>query len=176
MAEINHASTHDHANVLSTIRPYYRLLILACIVLAGSVLGALQSATFWDTWMRLFMGLYLVSFGLLQTVSLQKTAAMLRQYDPLAQKIAPYGYVLPLLLLLLGMLFLADKAMLVAAVVALLVAGITLTGVVKTMTAKKTVRCACLGTVIDVHVGWVTFVENAIMVGMALLMIIAARF
>ena len=50
--------------------------------------------------------------------------------------------------------------------------GITTIGVTKTLLDKKSIRCACLGTALKLPMTEATFIENAIMIIMAILMLI----
>jgi hypothetical protein len=57
-------------------------------------------------------------------------------------------------------------------VVTLVILGITTIGVTKTLLDKKSIRCACLGTALKLPMTEATFIENAIMIIMAVLMLL----
>ena len=48
---------------------------------------------------------------------------------------------------------------------------VTTIGVTKTLLAKKSIQCACLGTALKLPMTEATFIENAIMIVMAIMMI-----
>ena len=60
----------------------------------------------------------------------------------------------------------------IALVTTLIILGITTIGVTKTLLDKKSIRCACLGTALKLPMTEATFIENAIMIVMALTMLI----
>jgi hypothetical protein len=60
----------------------------------------------------------------------------------------------------------------IALVATLIILGITTIGVTKTLLDKKSIRCACLGTALKLPMTEATFIENAIMIVMALTMLI----
>jgi len=49
--------------------------------------------------------------------------------------------------------------------------GITTYGVTKTLLAKRVIKCACLGTALDLPMTEATFIENAIMIVMSVIML-----
>jgi hypothetical protein len=56
--------------------------------------------------------------------------------------------------------------------VTLVVLGVTTIGVTKTLLDKKSIRCACLGTALKLPMTEATFIENAIMIVMAVFMLL----
>jgi hypothetical protein len=60
----------------------------------------------------------------------------------------------------------------IALILTLVILGITTVGVTKTLLDKKSIRCACLGTALKLPMTEATFIENAIMIIMAMLMLL----
>jgi hypothetical protein len=60
----------------------------------------------------------------------------------------------------------------IALLVTLVILGITTIGVTKTLLDKKSISCACLGTALKLPMTEATFIENAIMIVMAVLMLL----
>ena len=58
-----------------------------------------------------------------------------------------------------------------ALIVTVVILGITTFGVTKSLLDKKSIRCACLGTALNLPMTEATFIENAIMLVMALIML-----
>ena len=59
----------------------------------------------------------------------------------------------------------------IALITTLIVLGITTIGVTKTLLDKKSIRCACLGTALKLPMTEATFIENIIMIAMAIAML-----
>jgi hypothetical protein len=93
-------------------------------------------------------------------------------YDPLAKRIPIYGWIYPFIETALGLLFLMRFEVNIALIVTLIVLGITTIGVTKTLLDKKSIKCACLGTALKLPMTEATFIENAIMIIMAILLLI----
>jgi len=59
----------------------------------------------------------------------------------------------------------------IALIITLIILGITTIGVTKTLLNKKSIRCACLGTALKLPMTEATFIENVIMIAMAISML-----
>ena len=92
-------------------------------------------------------------------------------YDPLSKVIPTYGFVYPFIELALGIFFLMRFQIFVSLAITLIILGITTVGVAKSLLDKKSIQCACLGSVLNLPMTKATFIENSIMILMAILMI-----
>ena len=73
--------------------------------------------------------------------------------------------------LALGLFFLMRFKIGLALAATIVILGITTFGVTKTLLDKKSIRCACLGTALKLPMTEATFIENAIMLVMAFVML-----
>ncbi len=60
----------------------------------------------------------------------------------------------------------------IALLITIIILGITSVGVTQTLLNKKTINCACLGTTLKLPMTEATFIENAIMIIMAIILLI----
>ncbi|MEX0275642.1 MAG: MauE/DoxX family redox-associated membrane protein, partial [Flavobacteriaceae bacterium] len=127
----------------------------------------------WDTshFMYDFMGLFYVVFSFFKVLDLKGFPDSFRMYDPLAKAVPVYAWIYPFIELALGCMFLFRFQVFTALIVTVVILGITTYGVTKTLLDKKSIRCACLGTALDLPMTEATFIENAIMLAMAVYMI-----
>lgn len=119
-----------------------------------------------------FMGLFYIVFSFFKFLDLKGFPESFKMYDPLAKAIPVYGWIYPFLELALGLLFLMRIQISLALMITLVILGITTVGVTKTLLDKKTVQCACLGTALKLPMTKATFIENSIMILMAVIMLI----
>lgn len=119
-----------------------------------------------------FMGLFYIVFSFFKMLDLKGFPESFRMYDPLAKRIPVYAFVYPFIETALGLMFLMRFEITIALIVTLVILGITTIGVTKTLLDKKSIRCACLGTALKLPMTEATFIENAIMIVMASLMLI----
>lgn len=127
----------------------------------------------WDTEKAMldFMGLFYVVFSFFKLLDLKGFPESFRMYDPLAKVLPIYAWAYPFIELALGLLFLMRVQITFALIATILVLGITTIGVTKTLLNKKQIRCACLGTALKLPMTEATFIENSIMLVMALVML-----
>ena len=119
-----------------------------------------------------FMGLFYIVFSFFKLLDLKGFPDSFRMYDPLAKVLPAYGWVYPFIELLLGVLFLMRIQITFALLLTILILGITTLGVTRTLLDKKSIQCACLGTALKLPMTEATFIENAIMLVMAISMLV----
>ena len=114
-----------------------------------------------------FMGVSLSMLASLKLMDLEAFSESFEKYDLITQQVKPYGKAFPFLELLLGLGFLSGVAP-VATGLGSLVLGTN--GAISVFKAvyidKKDLNCACVGGNSRAPLGAISFLENAIMVGM----------
>lgn len=157
----------DQKSELQQLFPLF--LIFGYMITAAILLNI----TPWNThaFMLDFMGLFYIVFSFFKFLDLKGFPESFKMYDPLAKVIPAYGWVYPFIELALGLLFLMRFEITTALVVTLIVLGMTTIGVIKTLLNKKTIQCACLGTALKLPMTKATFIENSIMIVMAIVML-----
>lgn len=118
-----------------------------------------------------FMGLFYIVFSFFKILDLKGFPDSFRMYDPLAKTIPLYGWIYPFLEIALGLLFLMRFQIITALIATIIILGITTIGVTKTLMDKKSIQCACLGTALKLPMTQATFIENTIMIIMAISML-----
>jgi prepilin signal peptidase PulO-like enzyme (type II secretory pathway) len=88
-------------------------------------------------------------------------------YDLLARCWRPWGFMYPFVELALGVAYLAHFQPMLTNAVTLGVMGFSAIGVVGAVLDKRSIRCACLGTVFQLPMSTVTIIEDVGMVLMA---------
>ena len=119
-----------------------------------------------------FMGLFFIVFSFFKMLDLKNFPESFKMYDPLAKRISIYGWIYPFIETALGLMFLMRFEIEIALIATLIILSITTVGVTKTLLDKKSIRCACLGTALKLPMTEATFIENAIMIVMAIVMLI----
>ena len=119
-----------------------------------------------------FMGLFYIVFSFFKMLDLKGFPESFRMYDPLAKRLPIYGRIYPFIETGLGLMILMRYEVKIALIITLFVLGVTTIGVTKTLLDKKSIRCACLGTVLKLPMTEATFIENIIMIVMAISMLV----
>jgi len=114
-----------------------------------------------------FMGIFYIIFSFFKILDIKGFSMSFRMYDPLAKQAPIYGYIYPFIEVLLGMMFLIRFEVNIALILTVIVLGITTIGVTQTLINKRSIKCACLGTTLNLPMTEATFIENALMIIMA---------
>ncbi|MFL2596013.1 MAG: heavy-metal-associated domain-containing protein [Flavobacteriaceae bacterium] len=158
----------EEKSKLQQLKP---LLLIIFYIATASILLHYKGWS-WSAFMLDFMGLFYIVFSFFKMLDLKGFPESFRMYDPLAKRVPFYGKVYPFIETALGLMFLMRFEINVALIITLIVLGITTIGVTKTLLDKKSIRCACLGTALKLPMTEATFIENAIMIVMAILMLL----
>ena len=119
-----------------------------------------------------FMGLFYIVFSFFKFLDYTGFPDSFRMYDPLAKVLPAYGWVYPFIETALGLMFLMRFELNIALVATIVILGITTIGVTRSLFSKKTIKCACLGTALNLPMTEATFIENTIMLVMAVWMLL----
>ena len=160
----------DATEQKSKLQQLQPLLLILFYIAIASVLLHYKN---WDgnAVMLDFMGLFFIVFSFFKMLDLKNFPESFKMYDPLAKRVSIYGWIYPFIETALGLMFLMRFEIEIALIATLIVLSITTVGVTKTLLDKKSIRCACLGTALKLPMTEATFIENAIMIVMAIVMI-----
>lgn len=167
--EINTISVKEKQK--STAKQLYPLFLIFAFITTASVIMSINPWSFSD-FMLDFMGLFYVVFSFFKLLDVKGFANSFKMYDPLAKQIKGYGLVYPFIELTLGVFFLIRFQITIALVLTVVILGITTVGVTKSLLSKETIKCACLGSVLNLPMTKATFIENSIMMVMAIVMLV----
>ena len=118
-----------------------------------------------------FMGLFFIVFSFFKMLDIEGFASSFSMYDPMAKMIPIYGKVYPFIETALGLMLLMRFNINLALIITIVVLCVTTYGVTKTLLSKKAIKCACLGTALNLPMTEATFIENAIMILMSIAML-----
>jgi len=115
-----------------------------------------------------FIAVAMCLLAMLKLQDVERFSTMFLNYDLLAQRWPPYGYVYPFAELGAGVLMLAGVLTWLSAPVALVIGGIGAISVFKAVYIdRRELKCACVGGASNVPLGFVSLTENLMMIAMA---------
>lgn len=115
-----------------------------------------------------FMGLFFIVFSFFKMLDLKGFASSFQMYDPVSKAFPSYGLIYPFIETALGIMFLIRWNIPIAFIITIAILGITTIGVTKALLSKNEIKCACLGTALNLPMTEATFIENAIMIIMSI--------
>jgi cation transport ATPase len=152
-------------------RSYKPLLIIVLYLLGTTLLLEFSNGMFQiKTWMAHFMAGFFLVFSFFKMLDIAAFAKAYQSYDIIAAKAKWYGYVFPFIELGLGIAYLLYSDNELTHLITAIVMFVSLIGVIKSVVQKSEIQCACLGTVFNLPMSYVTIIEDGIMLVMALLL------
>jgi hypothetical protein len=151
--------------------PLFALILIAGLE-AATLSYSMQKGSF--AWMHFFMGFFLCKFAMLKLFQPSGFAQGFQMYDLVAKKFSNYAYFYPFIELGLGLSYLSFVYPIATYVITILVMLTGAIGVIRALRQGLNVRCACMGTVLDVPLSTVTLSEDIGMGVMACWMLIVS--
>jgi copper chaperone CopZ len=164
-SELNDAPSVE---VKSWFKTYQPLLVIVSMI----TLVSLKNWPDREALMLNFMAGFFIVFGSFKLFDLAGFKSAFSTYDLLAQKWSSYGLVYPFLELLLGFAFLYRNRLDYALWGSILLMGFGSLGVINALRQNKQIRCACLGTSLNLPMSTITLIEDLVMVIMSIMMLL----
>lgn len=119
-----------------------------------------------------FIAFSMCVLALLKLQDVDRFATMFLNYDLLARRWVPYATIYPFAEAAAGVLMVAGVLTWLSAPLALFIGGIGAVSVIKAVYIdKRSIKCACVGGSSNVPLGFVSLLENVMMVAMAVWML-----
>ena len=176
-AESKYRITAQHNEVveptkswLETYKPI--LLIFFYITAIASLVQFVNHHFDVMQWMNIFMAGFFLTFSFFKMLDLKSFAESYAMYDVVAKRIPVWGYIYAFIELGLGIAYIINFNPLVTNIVTVVVMSASIIGVLQSVLNKQKIQCACLGAVFKLPMSTVTIIEDALMIGMSVTMII----
>jgi len=151
---------------------FFPLILIVSYILGGTLLIEAATGAFHvERAMTHFMAGWFLVFSFFKLLDLRSFAESYRMYDIVAARSRIYSFAYPFLELGLGIAYLLHAAPAIVNAVTLVVMVVSLIGVLRTVLAKRKIRCACLGAVFNLPMTYVTVAEDGLMAIMAAAML-----
>jgi glutaredoxin len=155
----------------TSYRPVAALFAMTALMALAASIAAFGSpftihAAMW------FIAFSMCVLALLKLQDVDRFATMFLNYDLLARRWVPYATLYPFAEATAGVLMVAGVLTWLSASLALFIGGIGAVSVIKAVYIdKRSIKCACVGGSSNVPLGFVSLLENVMMVGMAIWML-----
>ena len=159
----------DNSFVFKLKQLYPLILVLSYVFLASVLINYNNLSG--KGFMLDFMGLFFIVFSFFKLLDLKGFTNSFKMYDPIAKKSIIYRWTYPFIELIIGILFLMRLNIQFALIMTLIVLSVTNFGVIKVLYNKKSIKCACLGTALNLPMTEATLIENSIMIIMSILIL-----
>ena len=147
------------------------------ILIVGYLLGAVLLIHFtvegvtWMDSMRHFMAGFFLTFSFFKLLDPPGFVSAYRGYDLLARRSKAWAWTYPYVELALGVAYLINFYPIPTNIITLVLMLVGAVGVLKAVLDKRAIRCACLGTALNLPMTKVTLIEDLTMAVMAAIML-----
>jgi hypothetical protein len=152
---------------------FYPLILTFVFVIGGAAISQYNFENFkWNEFMKNLMGLMLITFSYLKLLNPSGFKKSFSNYDYLAKYISIYGYIYPLIELILGILYIIEIFPILINSLVIFIFTINLIQVGIVIYQGKKLECACMGSLgLKLPLSWVTILEDVFMIIMAIIML-----
>lgn len=154
------------------LKKYQPLFVLVAIAALGALTLSYSTQKGLLGWMHFFMGLFFCLFAELKLFHVAGFAEGFKKYDLLAKRSPLYAKSYPFIELLLGLAYLSFIFPIVTYLITCVLMSFGAIGVILALRKGLNLRCACMGTALNVPLSTVTLSEDIVMALMALGMLL----
>ncbi len=169
LTELTSSGKTDTVEEKSWFQTYLPLLLIVGVIAAASFRSAVNSSD----WMINFMAGFFIVFAVFKLFDLKGFQDAYTTYDLIAKHYPKYALVYPFIELTLGFAFLFRYQITFTLYATIAVMSVGSLGVIQALRNKQAIRCACLGTSLNLPMSTVTLVEDLLMVLMSAAMLLA---
>ena len=133
----------------------------------------IRGGFYWEHWMQNFMASFFLVFSFFKLLNIQGFADSYSTYDIIAKKWKGWGLVYAFIELSLGISYLLKFNPLAINAITSIVITVSIIGVLQSVLNKRKIKCACLGSVLNLPMSTITILEDALMISMSAAMMIS---
>ncbi len=164
------AVTAPVQTIATTIKTYYPLILILVFIIGSTFLFEISAGSFdIHRSMNHFMAGFFLVFSFFKLLDIRGFAESYQMYDLVAKKIPLYAKVYPFIELTFGAIYLSGAVTPALYIATILIMGVGAIGVLRSLLNKQKIRCACLGTVLNLPLGNITLFEDVLMIVMPLI-------
>jgi len=159
----------------SELRKLFPLLLIFIYLLVASISINLPNINLSEVMLD-FMGLFYIVFSFFKFLDYKNFPKSFAMYDPIAMRVTFYGWAYPFIETILGVLILFRLEIFSTIIITISMLGITSFGVAKALFQKQDIKCACLGTALQLPMTKATLIENSVMIIMAVSLLFSQSY
>jgi hypothetical protein len=153
-------------------KSYIPLLVIVSVTLLAATARQLTGEWNLRSWMHDWMGFFLVVFAMLKLFDLKGFTSGFQKYDLLAMSSRTYAMLYPFFELGLGLLYLSGAWPMETYLFTAVLMTFGAIGVIIALRKGLNVKCACLGSFLEVPLSTVALTEDLGMAAMAIVMLV----
>ena len=151
-----------------------KTLFLALLIVVFASLSIQVSTDSFSikNWMISYMGVFYLIFSFLKLIDVKGFSITFSKYDLISKNIPSFAMIYPFIELFLALAYLSESFLIISYSLTLIFMMSQSIGVFISLQKKEIIRCACMGSSINLDISSLTLIENLIMIFMASYMIL----
>ena len=118
-----------------------------------------------------FMGIFFITFSFFKLLKLKGFQNSFKKYDLIGKQFNLYCWIYPFIEIVIGIFLLMRFHIYIFLIITLIILTSTSIGVIKSLRKNENIKCACLGSVLDLPMTEATLIENFTMIIMSLIIL-----
>ena len=149
------------------------LLALFLVVISSLSLQAPKDNFELNEWMISYMGIFFLLFSFLKLIDVKGFSGSFKKYDLISKIIPSFAITYPFVELFLALTFLSGYFLIFSYIMTIIFMTSQFFGVFISLQKKEVIKCACMGSSINIDISTLTLFENLVMIVMSSYMIIS---
>ena len=154
----------------SKFKQLYPLLLIITYIFLSCIFLNIDNMNI-QNFMLDFMGIFFVVFSFFKLLNLKGFQNSFKKYDLIGKQFHLYCWIYPFIEIVIGIFLLMRLHIYICLIITLIILISTSIGVIKSLLKNENIKCACLGSVLDLPMTEATLIENFTMIIMSLIML-----
>ena len=154
----------------SKFKQLYPLLLIITYIFLSCIFLNIENINT-QSFMLDFMGIFFVVFSFFKLLNLKGFSNSFKKYDLIGKQFNLYCWIYPFIEIAIGIFLLMRFHIYICLIITLVILISTFIGVIRSLRKNENLKCACLGSVLDLPMTEATLIENCTMIIMSLIII-----
>ena len=155
---------------VSKFKQLYPLFLIVTYIFLSCIFLNINNINI-KSFMLDFMGIFFVVFSFFKLLNLKGFQNSFKKYDLIGKQFNLYCWLYPFIEIVIGIFLLMRLNIYTCLIITLIILISTSIGVIKSLQKNENIKCACLGSVLDLPMTEATLIENFTMIIMSLIML-----
>ena len=155
---------------VSKFKQLYPLFLIVTYIFLSCIFLNIDNMNI-KSFMLDFMGIFFVVFSFFKLLNLKGFQNSFKKYDLIGKQCNLYCWIYPFIEIVIGIFLLMRFHIYTCLIITLIILISTSIGVVKSLRKKENIKCACLGSVLDLPMTEATLIENFTMIVMSFIIL-----
>ena len=155
---------------VSKFKQLYPLFLIITYIFLSCIFLNIDNMNI-QSFMLDFMGIFFVVFSFFKLLNLNGFQNSFKKYDLIGKQFNLYCWIYPFIEIIIGIFLIIRLHIYTCLIITIIILISTSIGVIKSLRKNENIKCACLGSVLELPMTEATLIENFTMIVMSLIML-----